>query len=714
VRFRRIALGLALLVALAWAALALSLPRLVRSPAVRARLEQAARDATGREFRWATLDVGLLPPRLVLSDAAISGATPEAPAFVEARSVSLVLSLAPLLARAVVVDSLEVEGATLRVRRTEDGFEWPRPPKKKREPRPDKPDVEREPKPKERFQLAVRELELRGVRVVLEDAAVSPAVTWDLSELDGRARATSPTEPVAFELAGRLGSGGRLRGTGNAELDGALVLEIDLDAVELAPLAGYAKDVRELAGGVSGKVRLTRGGGEPETLGAQLVLDQGVIDLEDVRVTGRIAADVDMAGHPMTGPFKIDATGAQLSTGGSFSFVKPPGTPATAEGRIVPREGGGFDIDDVRVRLHNAGVQGRLESAPRPRAELAAEPFELTGWEALLPALGGRTLGGRLALRDLVLATGPLDLRGSVVLDRIRLASPRSPPLELVGALEGRGQAIEAPDLQLLAAGQPIQLAASLTQLDQTPRVSLRARGSALDGGALARAFAGSDAFEGPVSFDGQLAAPLGGDAPVAQAAAGRARLDVGRGRIRGVSLLRQSFDALGAAAETALFVNRLRGSTKGQRFEQDEFESIGGTFQIGGGLARTDDLRLVYRDYTVDLRGSVGLADGRLDLAGQITGSPELDAELAGQQASGGSRHAPLVIPIAHVVGTVAWPRVDLSPRAVASLGARYGLARERGKLESEIDERLGAGAGRAVTDALEGLLGGGGKRDR
>ncbi len=713
-RVRRIALALALVLALAWAALALSLPRLVESPAVRGRLEQAARDATGRDFRWASLDVGLLPPRMVLRDAAISGATPEAPAFVEARSVSLVLSLAPLLARVVVVDSLEVEGATLRLRRTEDGFEWPRPPKKQREPRPERsPEAEREPKPKDGFQLAVREVELRGVRVVLEDAAVSPAVTWDLSDLDGRARATSPTEPVAFELAGRLGSGGSVRGSGRAALDGPLVLELDLDTVELAPLAGDVDEVRALAGGVTGKVRVKRGGGERERLGAELVLDRGVVELEDVRVSGRISADVDLAGHPMSGPFKIDATGAELSTSGSFSFVKPPGTPATAEGRIVPREEGGFDVDDVRVKLHNAGVQGRLETVPRARATLSAEPFELVGWEALLPALGGRALGGRLALRDLSIATAPLDLRGSAVLDRVRIAGPRSPPLELAGALEGRGQAVEAPDLELLAAGQPIRLAASLARLDQSPAFSVRARGSALDGGALARAFAGSDAFEGPVSFDAAIDAPLGGEAPLAEAAAGRARFDVGRGRIRGVSLLRQSFDALGAAAETALFVNRLRGSTKGLRFEQDEFESIGGTFQIGSGLARTNDLRLVYRDYTVDLRGSVGLSDGRLDLTGQITGSPELDAELAGQAAPGGARRAPLVIPLARVVGTVASPRVDLSPRAVASLGARYGLARERGKLESEIDERLGTGAGRAVTDALEGLLSGG-KRDR
>jgi uncharacterized protein involved in outer membrane biogenesis len=712
-----IGLGLALFVALVFAGLALLLPRMVQSPASRARLEQAAREATGREFRYAGLDVGLLPPRVVLREASLAGAEPGAPAFVEARSVSLVLSLAPLLARAVVVDSLVIEGATLRLRRTASGFEWPRPPEKPREPRSERP-PEAEPRPKpERadggFQLAMRELVLHDVRLLVEDSAVQPAVTWDLSELDGRARAQAPTAPVTFELAGRLGSGGRLRGTGSAVLDGPMQLELVLESVAMAPLGAYVTDARDLSGDVSGTVRVQRGGDAPESLGADLVVEQGVVELEDVRVRGRIAADVDLSGHPLSGPFRLDATGAELATGGSFAFVKPPGTPATAEGRIVPGEEGGFDVDDVRIRLHNADVQGRVETQPRPRAELAAAPVELAGWEALLPGLGGRALGGRVELRDLALATRPLEVHGSVVLQRVRASAPRSPPLELSGALEGRGREIASEGLALVAAGQPIALSLLVSPLEADPRLRVRAGGKTLDGGALARAFAGSDAFEGPVTFDADVAAPLSGETGIADAAAGRVRVDVGRGRIRGVSLLRQSFDALGAAAEAALFVNRLRGSTKGERFQQDEFESLGATFAIGRGVARTDDLRLVYRDYTVNLRGSVGLADGRLDLTGDIVGEPELDAALAGEEAAPARRRPPLVIPLARVVGSVASPRVDLSPRAVASLSTRYGFARERSKLEEKIDEQLGAGAGRGVTDALEGLLGGG-KRER
>jgi ribonuclease HIII len=63
-------------------------------------------------------------------------------------------------------------------------------------------------------------------------------------------------------------------------------------------------------------------------------------------------------------------------------------------------------------------------------------------------------------------------------------------------------------------------------------------------------------------------------------------------------------------------------------------------------------------------------------------------------------------VIPLTHVAGTVDSPRVDISPQALASLGAREEFYRKRGDISREIDERLGEGSGKAVTDVLEGFL--------
>lgn len=704
----RVALAVALLAAVVLAGLALYLPRVVDGPEVRARIASEARKATGREFSYADLSFGLLPPRLVLRQPALAGAEPGAPPFLEAQEVDLVLEVLPLLARAVVFHSLRVEGATLRLERTQDGIQWPRPPKREKPARPDV-EEEREPKPKQAFRFAVREMTLQGVRLVLEDRAISPPVTWDLGEVEARAKVESPSEPIAFSLTGTLASGGRLSGQGTATFERTLDAAFELERVELRPVGAYLGGGRELAGGVSGTVRVRGAAGAPDSLEARLALRQGVVDVGPVRAEGDIDVEVELSGPPFTGPFRIDATAAELTSGGSGYLKKPPGTPATATGQIVPREDGGFDVDAVQVDIHNVDARGRIGTGPRLRAALSAPAFELAGWEALLPSLAGWSLGGAVALRDLQVATAPLELGGRIELARVRGAPPRSPPVELSGAIEGRGGSLVTQGLSLAAAGQTLDLSASLADLDTAPSLRLQASGRDLDSGALLRAYAREDAFDGPLTLDADLAAAPGAPAPLLDTLAGRVRADVGRGRFRGVSLLRSTSDALGALATAAVLANRIRGSRKAERFYEDEFESIGATLRIGGGAARTDDLHMVYRHYTVDLRGAVGLADGSLDMTGEITVDRELDAALAGEGAvQAGSARRPRRIPLAHVVGTLKQPRVDLSPEAIASLTGRHAFEAQRGKLEEEIDERLGEGSGAAVGDVLEGILGG------
>ena len=130
----RLALAALVLVAAALGALAIALPRYVKSDAVRAKLEAAAEQGLGREVRYADLDVGLFPPSLVVLGPRVAGPTPQAPPALEAEEVALELALAPLLARKLVIDSLVVEGAKLRLVRTKDGVELPVPPEPPRAP----------------------------------------------------------------------------------------------------------------------------------------------------------------------------------------------------------------------------------------------------------------------------------------------------------------------------------------------------------------------------------------------------------------------------------------------------------------------------------------------------------------------------------------------------------------------------------------------------
>jgi hypothetical protein len=137
----------------------------------------------------------------------------------------------------------------------------------------------------------------------------------------------------------------------------------------------------------------------------------------------------------------------------------------------------------------------------------------------------------------------------------------------------------------------------------------------------------------------------------------------------------------------------------------------MGGTLRIGGGLARSDDLRLVYRHYTVDLRGSVGLVDQRLDLRGKLTIDEEIDDAIASEGPSDQQQPRPgrsRVIPLARVTGTLDSPRVEITDEAVLRFAALYATQKRRDKWERKIDERLGEGSGRQVLDALDQILSG------
>ena len=113
---RRFLLAALVLALLAGAALALWLPRYVASPQFDARLRAAASSAIGREVGWRALSVGLIPPRVIASDAHVgAGDTPA----LQAERVELRLALLPLLSRTLLADSLALDGLSLQLVRGE-------------------------------------------------------------------------------------------------------------------------------------------------------------------------------------------------------------------------------------------------------------------------------------------------------------------------------------------------------------------------------------------------------------------------------------------------------------------------------------------------------------------------------------------------------------------------------------------------------------------
>ena len=707
-------IGLVLLVVVALVATLLLLPP-CDGENVRARIQQAVRDNLGRELRYETCELGLLPPSLRVTETTLSGETSDDPPLLEAREIALRVALLPLLFQTVVVDSLVIEGATLRLTRTRDGIELPSLPAADAAGSGEGTesatrDADAEP-PSDgggedgSVDLAVRELRLRDTTLQLLDRAVSPAVRWELREIDATASGDSLDGPIELEIEATLASGGQVALSGTVTRAGRLDLQARFDQLVIDPLAPYLGDDLEITGRLDGTGAIFGPASSPEKLELDLHGEDVRFRREDLSLRGAVdvRANVLSPAGEANGEFEVDATGAELELAGAFT--KPVGTPATLTGRIGPADNGGLAIDDLRLQIKNFEATGRVSSLDPVRAELSAESFDVEGWEALLPGLTGSPPSGRLALDGVVYQADPPDLRGAIQLEELALRSPDAPPLVLRGTLRAEGQQIVSEGLVVETGGETLTVDVRLQSLFDAPRydVSLKTQGA--DANALLTAVAGKpDTLHGPLGLDASFRGLLGGD--VVSSLEGRIDFGVVNGRLAGVSLLRAVFDRLGAVGSLALDLGKAFGGRDLQRFYGDEFERLTGVFDIANGVARTDDLTFLYRGYGVRLCGTLGLDDLSLDMRGDLTLHEEIDAELA-QELGARSSYRPRrrEIKLASVKGTLDAPSVSVSSRAAVLLATSYASG---SLIDEALGDALGGEAGQVVDSILQGILGG------
>jgi AsmA protein len=715
----RTALALALLVAVVLGALAVALPRIAGSAAVRARIEAAARDALGRELRFETLEAGLFPPALRVMAPRIAGATEQAPPLLEAKSVSLELALLPLLSRTVAVDSLVVDGATVHLTRTKNGIELPTPPQGDAKPRDD---ADSEPKRADDggsdVALALRGVSLRDSTLVLVDRAVAPAVTWELRDLRADARGHLLGSQVDLEASAALASGGRLRLDGSAALTGEreVDLDLELEKLALAPLAPYVEGTQRLAGTASGTAHVVGVASDPQSASGVLDFDGLELQRGDLRAAGRLRVETELA-SPLRGPsgtFRADAEAAELAFGKSFH--KPAGVTAEVSGRVAQAKGGGVAIEDLAIRLRDIELRGRVAKLSPLQLELRSESIDLKGSEALFPGLAALAPSGQARIESLAYSAQPQSLRGRVLLDGVEAHPEGRPPLALRGALVAEGQSVRLADGRLAAGGQDVGLDAALEDLFGAPRYRMALDAKGADANEVVTALAGKrDTLFGLLGMQASFAGPLQGD--LLQHLQGRAGFGVDDGRLAGVSLLRAVFDRLGSAGDVALGLGKAFGGRDLQRFYGDEFETLRGTFDVKDGLARTDDLTFVYRGYQVLLQGTVGLADLALDTEGELTFHEDVDALIAEELGIRNYTPKSRSITLAAVKGTLADPKVRVSSKSVADLASTYAAPLYVDPLRKKAEKALGKDGAQVVDQGiqiLDGLLGGRKNRDR
>ena len=200
----------------------------------------------------------------------------------------------------------------------------------------------------------------------------------------------------------------------------------------------------------------------------------------------------------------------------------------------------------------------------------------------------------------------------------------------------------------------------------------------------LVSALRGSSPMTGTLSARVHVTVP-----PEPAALRGKGTIEITQGQVRGFSLMKS---VLGELSALPIAAAALRGDDL-SRYDEREFKRLAASFRLADGVAHIDDLVVEYRHSTVELHGTVALADGALALSGRLL----LDEERQ------------KVIPIEGVRGTVSSPRVVLDRTAVSSAFATYATG---GRTREKLDEQLGPGGADLVEDLLEKFLRGSGKK--
>jgi len=153
--------------------------------------------------------------------------------------------------------------------------------------------------------------------------------------------------------------------------------------------------------------------------------------------------------------------------------------------------------------------------------------------------------------------------------------------------------------------------------LGAVPDFHLKARISGVDM-AAATAFAGS-----PNTLTGKLAGQIdltgrGLDAPgVMKTARGTTKIEITNGTIKNLGLIQSVVVATSGRSDTK--------SASGSGSKDEPFTRMGGTLNIAGGSASTQDLKLESKDLLLDAAGAVRLDGSVINLAGQVQLSDEL-----------------------------------------------------------------------------------------
>lgn len=296
--------------------------------------------ALGRELRYANLELAFFPPTIILDAPTLGGVD----AFARADRAVLTVSLVPMLARIVLVDSVSVQGVVLNLVRSSEGVGL------LSELAVDGSSIAL--REHAAMSFAVRSLAIAGALLVLEDQTVSPTLRWELRNSNLQFQLDAFESRYRFTIAGEIATGGRVVAEGSVQLGGEIEAVVRLESVSIEPAGSYFVSGAKTEGILSGTITAvgTHVEFDFDLSGSRLTL--GEIALRGpLKISGRI----DQRKRPQ-GQVELDATAAELRFGDFFT--KPPGTRGLVRGQVTTDANGALTIDSWKFEMDD--FEGRV------------------------------------------------------------------------------------------------------------------------------------------------------------------------------------------------------------------------------------------------------------------------------------------------------------------------------------------------------------------
>ena len=717
----RFLLPMILMAAIFAIALALiGLERYSRTPAMHDRIRAISVSQWGRPLVYDELEIQLLPPGFKLTDVSLPGSAPNEPDFFKAHRLELRMALLPLLRMAVVIDSLEIEGLDIEVIRDESGFDWPSSPSSSAS----EAEAENAQSGKSWFlkmDWGLRRLRVRNARVALIDKTISPAETSGLEAIDWTISRSDAELPIKIDFQGDSIGGGRLTVRGNSNRQGRLDLEMTVSDLDLSgaarPLAAAFDRKIETQAILSGKVHVRGPWETPEALKFETEISSSALRWEDDEVTGRVRlkGEFDALRPKLHGNLTLDAMDAEVALGEFFH--KPKETPLHVDSEWRVDAGSGGEIAFDRIELASINASGKVLFGEELELRLETDAFPASALALLSPELSGQGARGSLTIQGFVYHHDPLSIQGTLQAEELHVDFKDGGGVSLSARFVGQGQSVILSDGNFSAGDQNLSITGKVEELSgQLPfelniKTPKPIRANAFLSGLSPTL---EDSLYGPVMMRAQLTgsgAQLGSEVDFFDSLNGTLNLKMGKaiegvdegGRIVGFSLLSSLFNSMAKYGQ----INRLTHFILGDKAPdlsdrtEDAFEKAELSSKVDRGVCEIQSAELVEASYSANLLGNMRLIDLSLDLRGQIQLGEKTSAVLGTSSKSGN-----IVIPVAHIGGTLSAPQVDLSESAVLTLSRQ--LVSKNVAIKTVLDgtDKFLPGAGSLLGSGLDTLL--------